>query len=71
MFDIDRAEALAEVHWQPEDNGLYYIRSAAVASGEIGDGPGLPIPHSTLEHGNIAETGIEAWLTEQVGGNGQ
>jgi hypothetical protein len=59
MFAVDREDKLNEVHWQPEDGGLYFIETTADTLDDQAA--------RRLHHGLMREDAIDYYLANKVG----
>ena len=57
MFEIQRQRYLDDVHWEPEENGLYFVETPV---GPLNDGS--TTAGQGIRHGHIQEPDVEAWL---------
>lgn len=56
MFEVQRQQYTNDVHWEPEDDGLYFIETPRGT-------PDYPVSTSSdIRHGLMRETDVEAWL---------
>lgn len=58
MFEIQRQQHLNEIHWEPEDDGLYKIETTSEAP-DANTSPGSGLDHSAIKEGDI-----DPWLAQ-------